>query len=150
MLTSENAAKMSQSLPPKSGCIADESCVVSPSAMVIILLLVLSVPSSLAFAQSNSALGNRQPKSLDPMNRPMDELGVTGKDDTLCSDRWYSCTTYDRLQFDQKYPGQRLNELLRFGEPDWPDKEKRHSGYGSHKSDRIGQGDRLHDKLDKN
>jgi hypothetical protein len=27
-------------------------------------------------------------KPLDPMNLPMDELGVTGKDDTLCSDRW--------------------------------------------------------------
>ena len=85
--------------------------------MIILLILLLSV--STAFAQSNSASGNRQPKSLDPMNRPMDELGVTGKDDTLCSDRWYSCTTYDRQQFDQKYPGQRLKDMLRFGEPDW-------------------------------
>jgi hypothetical protein len=39
------------------------------------------------------------------MHRPMDELGVTGKDDRLCSDRWYFCTTYDRQQFDQEYPG---------------------------------------------
>jgi hypothetical protein len=53
----------------------------------------------------------------------MNELGVTGKDDTLCSDRWYSCTTYDRQQFDQKYPGQRLRDMLRFGEPNWPDKD---------------------------
>jgi hypothetical protein len=58
------------------------------------------------------------------MNRPMDELGVTGKDDTLCSDRWYSCTSYDRRQFGQKYPGRPLNELLRFGEPNWPDKDR--------------------------
>jgi hypothetical protein len=117
--------------------------------MFIVLVLLFSISTTMAFAQSNSAPANHRPKSLDPMNRPMDELGVTGKDDTLCSDRWYSCTTYDRLQFDQKYPGQRLKDMLRFGEPDWPDKDKRHSGYGSHKSDRIGHGDRLHDRLDK-
>ena len=39
--------------------------------------------------------------------------------------------------------------MLRFGEPDWPDKDKRGSGYGSHKSDRIGHGDRIRDRLDK-
>ena len=80
-------------------------------------------------------------KPLDPMNRPMDELGVTGKDDTLCSDRWYSCTTYDRQQFDQKYPGQPLKDLLRYGEPDWPDKPR----------DGRGRNDSLdyHDQLDK-
>jgi hypothetical protein len=117
--------------------------------MIIVLLLLLSVPISTAFAQTNSASGNRPARSIDPMNRPMDELGVTGKDDTLCSDRWYSCTTYDRQQFDQKYPGQRLKDMLRFGEPDWPDKDKRRSGYGSHKSDRIGHEDRIYDKLDK-
>jgi hypothetical protein len=116
-----------------------------PIGMTIILLLLLSLPISAAFAQSNSA--SRQQRSLDPMNRPMDELGVTGKDDTLCSDRWYSCTTYDRLQFDQKYPGQRLKDMLRFGEPDWPDKPR--SGYGSHKSDRMDHGDRIQDRLDK-
>src|SRR6185503_9443851 len=93
--------------PPKSGCFSNESRVVSASAMIIVLLLLLCVPISTAFAQSNSASTNRQQRSLDPMNLPMDELGVTGKDDTLCSDRWYSCTTYDRQQFDQKYPGQR-------------------------------------------
>jgi hypothetical protein len=116
--------------------------------MIIVLLLLLSVPISTALAQSNSASGNRPARSIDPMNRPMDELGVTGKDDTLCSDRWYSCTTYDRQQFDQKYPGQRLKDMLRFGEPDWPDKTRR-SGYGSHKSDRIDHGDRISDKLDR-
>jgi hypothetical protein len=58
------------------------------------------------------------------MNRPMDELGVTGHDMTLCSDRWYSCSTYDRQQFDRKYPGQPLNELLRYGEPSWPDRDR--------------------------
>jgi len=117
--------------------------------MIIVLLLLLCVPISTAFAQSNSASTNRQQRSLDPMNRPMDELGVTGKDDTLCSDRWYSCTTYDRQQFDQKYPGQRLKDMLRYGEPDWPDKDRRHSGSGSLRSDRIGGGDRIHDRLDK-
>jgi len=70
--------------------------------MMIVLFLLLSLFSPPAFAQGNST--QARPKSLDPMNRPMDELGVTGKDDTLCSDRWYSCTTYDRQQFDQKYP----------------------------------------------
>ena len=115
--------------------------------MVFVLLLLLFVPISTAFAQSNSASGNQRQKSLDPMNRPMDELGVTGKDDTLCSDRWYSCTTYDRQQFDQKYPGQRLKDMLRFGEPDWPDRPR--SGYGRDKSDRRDYGDRIHDRLDK-
>ena len=112
----------------------------------ILLLLLVALPISATFAQSKSTSGNR-PKSLDPMNRPMEELGVTGKDDTLCSDRWYSCTTYDRQQFDQKYPGQRLKDMLRLSEPDWPDRPR--SGYGSHKSDRIGRGDRIHDRLDK-
>ena len=77
----------------------------------------------------------------------MDELGVTGKDDTLCSDRWYSCTSYDRQQFDQKYPGQRLKDMLRFGEPDWPDRPR--FGYGRDKSDRMDHGDRFRDRLDK-
>jgi hypothetical protein len=131
---------------PKSGCFSDESRVVSASARIIVLLLLLCVPNSTAFAQSNSS--QPRPKSLDPMNRPMDELGVTGKDYTLCTDRWYSCTTYDRLQFDQKYPGQPLNELLRFGAPDWPDRGKRRSGYGSHKSERFGSGRRTDDRLD--
>jgi len=39
-------------------------------------------------------------RPLDPMNRPMDELGVTGHDTTLCSDRWSTCSSYDRQQFD--------------------------------------------------
>jgi hypothetical protein len=57
---------------------------------------------------------------------------------TLCSDRWYSCSTYDRQQFDQKYPGHPLKELLRFGEPNWADREKR-----------TNQRDFSHDMLDK-
>jgi hypothetical protein len=142
------AAIMPQSLPPKSGCFVTASRVMCALHMFIVLVLLFSISTAMAFAQSNSTSANR-PKSLDPMNRPMDELGVSGKDDTLCSDRWYSCTTYDRQQFDQKYPGQPLKDMLRFGEPDWPDKDKRHSGSGSHKSDRIGHGDRLHDRLDK-
>ena len=124
----------------------DESRVVS-APMVVVLLGLLCVPISTAFAQSNSAAGNRPTRSIDPMNRPMDELGVTGKDDTLCSDRWYSCTTYDRQQFDQKYPGQRLRDMLRYGEPDWPDRPR--YGYGRDKSDRMDHGDRIHDRLEK-
>jgi hypothetical protein len=69
----------------------------------------------------------------------MDELGVTGRDATLCSDRWYSCTSYDRQQFDQKYPGRPLNELLRFGELNWPDKDR------THRNDSLDR----HDRLDK-
>ncbi|MGB4066579.1 MAG: hypothetical protein WBK08_00975 [Nitrospira sp.] len=80
-------------------------------------------------------------KPLDPMNRPMDELGVTGKDDTLCSDRWYSCTSYDRQQFDQKYPGQPLKDLLRYGEPDWPDKPCERQDWNNSLD--------YHDKMDK-
>jgi hypothetical protein len=95
-----------------------------------LLIFVLLLPLATAQAQSNHARESAQPKSLDPMNRPMDELGVTGKDDTLCSDRWYSCTTYDRQQFDQKYPGRPLNELLRYGEPDWPDRDGQRGGSG--------------------
>ena len=81
------------------------------------------------------------------MNAPMDELGVSGKDDTLCSDRWYSCTTYDRQQFDWKYSGQPLNELLRYGEPDWPDKPRE----GREWREKQDGGDSLdhHDRLDK-
>lgn len=98
----------------------------------VCLLILILLP--LATAQAESQGGHdgqrKSPKSLDPMNRPMDELGVTGKDDTLCSDRWYSCTTYDRQQFDQKYPGQPLKDLLRYGEPDWPDRDGDGSGRG--------------------
>jgi hypothetical protein len=101
--------------------------------LLLVLSLLLAMP---AFAEESKSVLR---KSLDPMNRPMNELGVTGKDDTLCSDRWYSCTTYDRQQFDQKYPGRPLNELLRFGEPNWPDKNRTH---------RKDPSDR-HDPLDK-
>jgi hypothetical protein len=90
--------------------------------MVLLLCLLWSLP---VFEGEANPRRSTPSKSLDPMNRPMDELGVTGKDDTLCSDRWYSCTTYDRQQFDQKYPGRPLNDLLRFGEPDWPDRPHR-------------------------
>ena len=110
----------------------------------------LSVLATLAFAvtlvqaqgrdtSQPSPRKSKSQKSSDPMNRPMDELGVTGKDDTLCSDRWYSCTTYDRQQFDQKYPGQPLKDLLRYGEPDWPDKPREGRG----RQDSLDDHDRL-------
>ena len=90
---------------------------------VIFLLLLLIIPLQV-FAEQSSSPESRSRKSIDPMNRPMNELGVTGHDTTLCSDRWYSCSTYDRQQFDQKYPGQPLNELLRYGEHNWPDRDR--------------------------
>ena len=65
--------------------------------IAILVFVLLFVTSVSAHAEGFSPREKNRPKSLDPMNRPMDELGVTGKDDTLCSDRWYSCTTYDRL-----------------------------------------------------
>ena len=94
---------------------------------MVFLLLLLALPLS-AHAEDRSPRKPQSERLLEPMNRPMEELGVTGKDDTLCSDRWYSCTTYDRQQFDQKYPGQPLKDLLRYGEPDWPDKPREERG----------------------
>lgn len=96
----------------------------SISRWLILLFLLFIPPYFSAHAGDLSSRKPPAPRPLDPMNRPMDELGVTGKDDTLCSDRWYSCTSYDRQQFDQKYPGQPLKDLLRYGEPDWPDKPR--------------------------
>jgi hypothetical protein len=113
------------------------------------LMLVFILSSAAAQAQEDRLRKTAPTKSLDPMNRPMDELGVTGKDDTLCSDRWYSCTTYDRQQFDQKYPGQPLKDLLRYGEPDWPDRDRGGSGYGRDKDYGSRSGDRLHDRFDR-
>ena len=106
----------------------------------ILLLFLLPLPLlSAAHAQDRNPRKPQSQKPLDPMNRPMNELGVTGKDDTLCSDRWYSCTTYDRQQFDQKYPGQPLKDLLRYGEPDWPDKPRE----GQDRNDSLDYHDRL-------
>lgn len=104
---------------------------------VSLLILVLLLPLATAHAQTNRARESSPPKSLDPMNRPMEELGVTGHDTTLCSDRWSTCSSYDRQQFDQKYPGQRLNELLLYGEPSWPDRDSKRGG-----------SDTFHDSLD--
>jgi hypothetical protein len=58
-----------------------------------------------------------------------------------------SCTTYDRQQFDQKYPDQPLKDLLRSGEPDWPDKPRE----GREWREKQGMGDSLdhHDRLNK-
>ncbi len=47
----------------------------------------------------------------DPLNVPLESLGVRGYDKTLCSDRWNTCSEYDRQQFDQRYPGSPLEEL---------------------------------------
>jgi hypothetical protein len=105
----------------------------------LLILIILPLATAQAESQGGHDRQRKLPKSLDPMNRPMDELGVTGKDDTLCSDRWYSCTTYDRQQFDQKYPGQPLKDLLRYGEPDWPDQPRGERG----RHDSLDDGDRF-------
>jgi hypothetical protein len=84
--------------------------------LLLLSLLLLVLPCSTQ-AEDRHAPKPQTQKPLDPMNRPMEELGVTGHDTTLCSDRWNTCSSYDRQQFDQKYPGQRLNELLLYGEP---------------------------------
>ncbi len=111
------------------------------SRWLILLFLLFLPPYFSAQAEDHSPRKPQLQKSLDPMNRPMDELGVTGNDDTLCSDRRYSCTSYDRQQFDQKSPGQLLKDLLRYGKPDWPDKLR----------ERQDRNDSLdsHDRLDK-
>ena len=112
---------------------------------VVFLLLLLLLPLQFsAHAEELDSHKTPPDKLLQPMNRPMDELGVTGHDTTLCSDRWYTCSSYDRQQFDQKYPGVPLNELLRYGEPDWPVGERQ-------KRDRTGSHDSsdIHDSLDK-
>ena len=102
--------------------------VVNITRQLILLFLLFLTTYFIAHAEDRSPRKPQSERPLDPMNRPMDELGVTGKDDTLCSDRWYSCSTYDRQQFDQKYPGQPLKDLLRYGEPDWPDKPREERG----------------------
>jgi hypothetical protein len=112
---------------------------------VIFLLLLLLLPIPLS-VQAEELDSHKTPSDslLQPMNRSMDELGVTGHDTTLCSDRWYTCSSYDRQQFDQKYIGVPLNELLRYGEPSWPigDRQERGSTGSPDFSD-------LHDRLDK-
>jgi hypothetical protein len=124
-----------------------DGSIVTKAVSLTCVLFVLAV--GLAEAQTGNTPSSPTTKTspdrlLQPMNIPMDELGVTGHDTTLCSDRWYSCTTYDRQQFDQKYPGRPLNELLRYGEPDWPDRERQ-------ERDRTDPHDSLdfHDRLDK-
>lgn len=104
---------------------------------LVLLLLVVFAPLNSAKAGDVNPPKTQPEKPLDPMNRPMDELGVIGKDDTLCSDRWYSCTTYDRQQFDLKYPGQPLDQLLRYGEPEWPDRDRSSSYESLEHQDRL-------------
>lgn len=47
----------------------------------------------------------------DPLNKPLDSVGVSGYDRTLCSDKWNDCSAYDRQQFDTRYPGSSLDDL---------------------------------------
>mgnify|MGYP001459818445 CR=1 FL=1 len=107
----------------------------------VFLPLLLLLPLSIR-AEDLKSQKTPPDKLLQPMNLPMDELGVTGHDTTLCSDRWYTCGSYDRQQFDQKYPATPLNELLRYGEPSWPAGERQGRGRtGSH--DSLDHRDRL-------
>jgi hypothetical protein len=47
----------------------------------------------------------------DPLNVPLESLGATGYDKTLCSDRWNTSPDYDWQQFDQRYPGRPFEKL---------------------------------------
>lgn len=47
----------------------------------------------------------------DPMNQPLDSVGVKGYDAKLCNDQWNTCGSYDRQQFDTKYPGTSLDSI---------------------------------------
>ena len=47
----------------------------------------------------------------DPLNQPLDSVGVSGYDTTLCNDKWNRCSEYDRSQFDSKYPGTSLDSI---------------------------------------
>ena len=87
----------------------------------------------------------------DPMNQPLDSVGVRGYDTTLCSDKWNTCDDYDRSQFDTKYPGTSLNSIslypLRSSETRSPDEvyrgselsETSETGYGSDDSSDYGE-----------
>jgi hypothetical protein len=74
------------------------------------------------------SFGNQSAKAAgsDPLNVPLDSLGVAGYDKTLCSDRWNTCSDYDRQQFDQRYPGRPLEELSLY-----PPARGHTEGYGS-------------------
>jgi hypothetical protein len=70
-----------------------------------VLLIVFVTSAWLLLRLSVLAAGS------DPLNVPLESLGVSGYDKTLCSDRWNTCSDYDRQQFDQRYPGRPLEEL---------------------------------------
>lgn len=69
-----------------------------PSAVATFFLVVCCGTWELVFAD-------------DPMNQPLDSVGVTGYDTNLCNDKWNTCTEYDRSQFDTKYPGTSLESI---------------------------------------
>ena len=69
-----------------------------PSAVATFLLVACCGTWELVFAD-------------DPMNQPLDSVGVTGYDTKLCNDKWNTCTEYDRSQFDTKYPGTSLDSI---------------------------------------
>ena len=81
--------------------------------IILYLLLALGLVATVLVPMAIIHAETRIPKHVpsDPLNVPLDSLGVKGYDRTLCSDRWGSCSHYDREQFDTKYPGQPLDEL---------------------------------------
>lgn len=73
----------------------------SPTLTVVSFLLIIA-----------SCTGHSQMAHADdPLNLPLDSVGVSGYDRTLCSDKWNECSSYDRQQFDTRYPGSALDDI---------------------------------------
>jgi hypothetical protein len=47
----------------------------------------------------------------DPMNKPLDSLGVFDYDRRLCNDKWNTCGNYEGTSFGFNYPGRSISEL---------------------------------------
>ena len=69
-----------------------------------------------------SCVEHRLAHADDPMNKPLDSLGVFDYDRSLCNDRWNTCGDYERTSFGFKYPGRSLSELGLYKEAEsWAD-----------------------------
>jgi len=77
----------------------------------------------------------------DPLNQPLDSVGVSGYDTTLCNDKWNTCSNYDRSQFDTRYPGTPLEEISRFPLKETGDRQHQRT-YLEDRSTRYGEGSR--------
>jgi len=67
-------------------------------------LICFLLSASIASAEEKKHTG-------DPFGVPLDSMPVRGYDKTLCNDKWNKCSSYDREQFDTKYPGSSLESL---------------------------------------